>query len=126
MEGMAGLIGTEKMVADAVYFNRVQRVSYWCMLSGENTIVEVRHVLQTSVQMQEISGENKLPRACNRMEAMRQRLLKVRSLEHDAILEEASRRDWLEYDDNEDNEDNKSKEESKSEEETKSGNESKA
>jgi hypothetical protein len=57
-EGMAGLIGTGKMVADTLYFNRVQRAPYWYMLSGENTIVEVRYVLQTGVQMQEISGVN--------------------------------------------------------------------
>ena len=52
---------TGKMVADALYFNRVQRAPYWYMLSGENTIVEVRYVVQTGVQMQEISGVNKLP-----------------------------------------------------------------
>jgi hypothetical protein len=46
-----------------VYFNRVQRAPYWYMLSGENMILKVRHVLQTGVQMQEISGENILPRA---------------------------------------------------------------
>ena len=62
--------------------------------------------------MQEISGVNKLPRACNRMEATRQRALKVTSLDHDAIMEEASRRNRLEYDDDEDDEDNESEEES--------------
>ncbi len=111
-EGMARLIGTGKMVADALYFNRVPRAPYWYTLSGENTIVEVRYVLQTDVQMQEISGVNKLPRACNRMEATQQRALKVTSLDHDAIMEEASRRDRLEYDDDEDGEDNASDEES--------------
>ena len=60
------------------------------------------------------------------MEATRQRALKVRSLDHDAIMEEASRHNQLEYDDNEDNEDNESKEESKSKEKTESGKESEA
>ena len=119
MEGMAGLIGTGKMVADAVYFNRVQRAPYWYTLSGENMIFEVWHVLQTGLQMQEISGDNQLPRACNRTEATRQRALKVRSMDHDAIMEEASRRDPLEYDDNkDDNEDDESEEESEKESES--------
>ena len=50
-EEMAGLIGTGKMVADALYFNRVQRAPYLYTLLVENTIVEVRYVLQTGVQM---------------------------------------------------------------------------
>ena len=51
------------------------------------------------------------------MEATRQRALKVTSLDHDAIMEEASRRDRLEYDDDEDDEDNESEEESEEESE---------
>jgi hypothetical protein len=119
-EGMAGSIGTGKMVADALYFNKVQRTPYWYTLSVENTIVEVRYVLQTGVQMQEISRVNKLPNACNRMEATRQGALKLRSLDHDAIMEEASRRDWLEYDDDEESEEESNKEsEEESDEESK-------
>jgi hypothetical protein len=38
------------------------------------------------------------------MEATRQKAIKVTHLDHDAIMEEASRRDRLEYDDDEDNE----------------------
>jgi len=71
-------------------------------LLGEHTIVEVRHVLQTGLHLQPISVANKLPQACNRMEATRQKALKVMHLDRDAIMEEASRRDWLEYDDDED------------------------
>ena len=84
----------------------------------------MRYVLQTGVQMQEISGVNKLPNACNRMEATRQGALKLRSLDHDAIMEEASRRDRLEYDDDEDDEDNESEEESDEESEEESNEES--
>ena len=113
------------MVANALYFSRVQRAPYWYTLLVENTIVEVRYVLQTGVQMQEISGVNKLPNACNRMEATRQGALKLRSLDHDAIMEEASRRDRLEYDDDEYNKDNESEEESNEESEEESDEESK-
>jgi hypothetical protein len=50
--------------------------------------------------------------------------LKLRSLDHDAIMEEARRRDRLEYDDNEDDEDNESEEESDEESEEESDEES--
>ncbi len=62
----------------------------------------MRHVLRTGLHLQPISVVNKLPQACNRMEATRQKALKVTHLDHDAIMEEASRRDRLEYDDDED------------------------
>ena len=58
------------------------------------------------------------------MEATRQGALKLRSLDYDAIMEEASRRDRLEYDDDEDNKDNESKEESDEESEEESNKES--
>jgi hypothetical protein len=111
--GMASLLGTGKMVTKAVYFNRVKRAPYWYTLSGEHTIVEVRHVLRTGLHLHPISVANKLPVACNRMEATRQKALKVTHLDHDAIMDEASRRDWLEYNDDEDN--NSKEEESNNE-----------
>jgi hypothetical protein len=58
------------------------------------------------------------------MEATQQRALKVTSLDHDAIMEEASRRNRLEYDDDEDDEDNESEEESDKESEEESDEES--
>ena len=51
------------------------------------------------------------------MEATRLRALKVTSLDHDAIMEEVSRCNQLEYDDDEDDEDNESEEESDEESE---------
>jgi len=103
--GMASLIGTGNMVAKAVYFNRVQeRAPYWYTLSGEHTIVEMRHVLRTGLHLQPTSVANKLPQVCNRMEATWQKALKVMHLDHDAIMEKASRCDRLEYDDDKDDE----------------------
>ncbi len=87
-----------------MYFNRVQRAPYWYTLSGEHTIVKVRHVLQTGLHLQPISVANKLPQVCNRMEATRQKALKVTHLDHDAIMEEASRCNQLEYNDDKDDE----------------------
>jgi hypothetical protein len=58
------------------------------------------------------------------MEATRQGALKLRSLDHDAIMEEANRRNRLEYDDDEDDEDNESEEESNEESDEESEEES--
>ncbi len=41
------------------------------------------------------------------MEAKRQKATRVSLLDHEAIMEEAERRNWLEYDDDEEEESNK-------------------
>ncbi len=74
------------------------------------TVIEVRYVLKTGFEMDEISPANPLPRSCSRAEATLQKAKRVSILDHEAIMEEAERRDWLEYDDDDDEEsdDNKS------------------
>ena len=44
---------------------------------------------------------NKLPWACNRLEATRKNAGKITMQEHETIMEEAERRDRLEYNDDE-------------------------
>ncbi len=63
---MSGMIVAESMVVDPLYFNRVEHAPYWYTQSGETTVVKVRHVLRTGLEMEEISMRNKLPQACNR------------------------------------------------------------
>jgi hypothetical protein len=60
-------------------------------------VVEVKYVLQTGLQLQPISTTNALPNACTRVEAMRKKAIKVLTLNHEAIMEEATKRDRLEY-----------------------------
>ncbi len=67
--------------------------------------------------MEEVSAMKPLLCACNRMEATWQKAVKVNILEHEDIMEEAERRDWLEYDDNNEEEESEDKE-SESEEES--------
>jgi len=114
LDGMSGMIGAGTMVVDAIYFNRVERAPHWYTQSGETTVAEVRYVLQTGLHLQPISTTNKLPMACQRREAMQKKAVKVTFRDHEAIMEEASKRDRLEYDDGGDDE---SEEESESEEE---------
>ena len=109
-EGMSGVIGASVMVADALFYNRVERAPYWYTRSRMTTVIEVRYVLKTGFEMDEISPANPLPCSCSRAEATLQKAKRVSILDHEAIMEEAERRDWLEYDDDDDEEsdDNKS------------------
>jgi hypothetical protein len=60
-------------------------------------VFEMRHVLWTGLQQHKISSENMLPRACNRMEATRQKAVKVAPFDHNKFMEEAKRCNRLEY-----------------------------
>ncbi len=98
-EGISGIVTAVAMVVDGLYFNRVQRAPYWYTQSEETSIIEVRHVLQSGLQLEEICATNKLPQACNRLEATRKNAGKIPMQEHETIMEEAERRDRLEYND---------------------------
>jgi hypothetical protein len=88
-EGMSGMIVARSMMGDALYFNRVECAPYWYLQSGEMTVVEVRHVLRTCLKMEEVSTRNKLPQACNRLDATQKKACKIASQDHEAIMEEA-------------------------------------
>ncbi len=101
-EGMSGIMYAGTMVIDGLYFNRVQRALYWYTPSETTTVVQVRHVLQTDLELQAISRTNKLSQTCNTAVATRQKAVMVTCLDHDRIMEEAMRCNVLEYDGNED------------------------
>ena len=115
---MSGIIGMGTMVADMLYFNQVECARHWYTQSNMTTVVEVRYVLLAGFQVQPISETNKLPTACNRKDAAQKKAVKVMRL-HEVIMEEAGKRDRLEYDVDNDGESNESNAES--EEESKSG-----
>ncbi len=128
VEGMSGMIGAGTMVADALYFNRVERATHWYTQSNMTTVVEVRYVLLTGFQLQPISETNKLPTTCNRREAVQKKAVKVTLLDHEVIMEEAGKRNRLEYDvhnDDSDESEEESKEESNKESKEESNKESK-
>jgi hypothetical protein len=64
-------------------------------------VVEVRHVLWSGLQLEEISATNKLPLTCNRLQATRKRAGKIATQEHEEIVEEAGRRDRLDFNEDE-------------------------
>ena len=102
-------------LADAIFYNRVERAPYWYTLSSVITVIEVGYVLQTGFQMDDISPENQLPQTCNRMKATQQKAKRVSILDHDDddIMEEAEKHNWLEYDNNNKEESNEDKLKSK-------------
>ena len=119
-EGMSGIVTAGAMVVDGLYFNRVQRAPYWYTQSEELSIIEVRHVLRSGLQLEEISETNKLPRACNRLEATRKNAGKISMQEHETIMEEAARRDRLEYNDDNGSEEDEDEDSENEEDESES------
>jgi hypothetical protein len=99
-EGILGLVTAGAMVVDGLYFKRVQGAPYWYTQLEETSIIKVRHVLQSGLQLEDICATNKFPRACNRLEATRKNAGKISMQEHETIMEEAERWDRLEYNDN--------------------------
>jgi hypothetical protein len=115
------MISAGKMVADALYFNRVHRAQHWYTPSADTTVVEVKHVLRTGLRVQPISTTNTLPLTCTRADAMRKNAMKVSSLDHEKNMEEASKRDRLQqgHDDESEEDSDEESEESESKEESK-------
>ncbi len=119
-EGMSGMIPTGSMVVDRLYCNRVQRVPHWYTPSGDTTVVEVKYVLRTGLQLQPISTSNALPNACARVKATRKKAIKVSALDHEGIMKGATKHDRLEYEEeDEDKRDEDSEESKESESESK-------
>ncbi len=112
-EVMSGMIPVGSMVVDGLYFNRVQQAPLWYTPSGDTIIMEVKYVLQTGLQLQPICTTNALPNACTRVEAMRKKAIKVSTLDHKAIMEEATKHDRLEYEEDDVHKSDEDSEESK-------------
>ncbi len=112
-EGMSGMISIGSMVVDGLYFNRVQRAPLWYTPSGNTMVVEVKYVLQTGLQLQPISTTNALPNPYARVEAMQKKAIKVPTLDYKAIMEEATKHDRLEYEEDNVHESDEDREQSK-------------
>jgi hypothetical protein len=70
---MSRMIPARTMVANALYFNRVQCAPHWYTPSSVRTAVEVKYVMQTGLQLQPISTTNALPLTCARAEATQEK-----------------------------------------------------
>jgi hypothetical protein len=95
--GMTGMITAGAMVVNVLYFNRVQRAPLWYTPSRNTTVVEVKYVLRTGLQLQPITATNALPNTCARLEAMWKKAVRVLTLDHKAIMKEATKHVRLKY-----------------------------
>ncbi len=76
-------------------------------------VVEVNYVLRTGLQLQPIRTINALPNTCARVKAMQKKSIKVSTLDHKAIMEEAIKHDRLEYEEDDVHKSDEDSEESK-------------
>jgi hypothetical protein len=65
------------------------------------------------LQLQPISMSNALPNTCTRVKATQKKAIKVSALDHETIMEEATKHDRLEYKEEEEDKSNEDSEESK-------------
>jgi hypothetical protein len=107
------MIPNGSMVVGGLYFNRVQHAPHWYTPSGDTAVVEVKYVLRTGLQLQPTSTSNALPNTCTRVQAMRRKAIKVSTLDHKTIMEEATKHDRLEYKEEDEDKRNEDSEESK-------------
>ncbi len=122
-EGMSDeqMIPAGNMVVDALYFNWMEHAPLWYTPSGTTTVVEVKYVLQTGMGLQPVIERNALPNTCTRLKATQKKAVRELPLDHEAIMEEASKHDRLEYkEESEDESKDKSNKDSKECEESKS------
>ncbi len=78
-------------------------------------------MLQSGLQLEEISATNKLPRACNRLEATRKNVGEISMQEHETLMEEAERCNRLEYNNDNGSEEDKGEDSDDEEDECESG-----
>jgi hypothetical protein len=76
-------------------------------------VMEVKYVLWTGLRLQPISATNALPNACMRLKAMQEKAVKVSTLDHKAIMEEATKHVRLEYEEEDEDKSNEDSEESR-------------
>ncbi len=65
------------------------------------------------MQLQPISTSNAIPSACARVKETRKKAIKVSTLDHKAIMDEATKHDRLEYEDEDEDKRDEDSEESK-------------
>ena len=65
-------------------------------------VIKIRHVLRRGLQLEEISEANMLSLTCNRLDASQKRAVEITTQEHEVIMEEAERRDRLEFNEDKD------------------------
>jgi hypothetical protein len=91
-----------ELVADAVYFNLVPRAPRWYTPAEMCTTVRLQQVVLASVTLHHEAEGSRLPNSCNKTEARRKGALRVSEHDHSRLLDEISRMEILEFEEEED------------------------
>jgi hypothetical protein len=91
-----------ELVADAVYFNQVQRVPRWYTPAEILTTVCLQQVILADLLLCNESEGSWLPNTCNKIEARCKGARKVSEYDHSRMLDKISRMDILEFSEDED------------------------
>ena len=89
-----------ELVCDATYCNPVGRARNWYTpgtTAVENALIRIQTVVVGSLALLEPSATVKLPRTCNRREAIKKGALQLSDASHKEILDEINRRDVLNF-----------------------------
>ena len=95
-------IAAGELVCRAEYMDKLPRARRWYYPVQENaaTLVRMQQVLHADLPLQVISAENPLPHSVNgvnRIEATHFGARRINNNDHEALLDENSRRDRLDY-----------------------------
>jgi hypothetical protein len=93
------IIEKGELVCNALYWSKVRGARRWYVEELESTtVVRVKQVVAPKVVLYEISVDNKLPNNCNKRAAAEQQAKRIALAQHETILDEISRRELLDYD----------------------------
>jgi hypothetical protein len=90
-------------VADAVYFNQVPRAQRWYTPTNICTTVRLQQVTLADLMLHDKLVGSRLPNTCNKTEARSKGAQRVSEHDHSRLLDEISRMEVLQFDEDEDN-----------------------
>jgi hypothetical protein len=86
-----------ELVCEATYFEKVPRARFWYTPTEMTTVLRVQQVVATKIELVEPSPTNPLPNTCKKRDAERLGARKITVSDHDDIIDESSRREQLDY-----------------------------
>ncbi len=90
------------LVADVEYFNQVPRTQRWYTPTNICTTVRLQQVTLADLTLHDELGGSRLRNTCNKAEARRKGAQRLSEHDHSRLLDEISRMEILEFDEDED------------------------
>jgi hypothetical protein len=97
---------TGDWVCNGKWLNNVHQAKFWYTIGDIEVTVRMQNVLNPNLSMRAVSADNPLPRMSNTVaEAIAQNHpIKLNACDHDFMMDEISRRQMLDYNEDVDNE----------------------